>query len=89
MEVLQRRIERCRKRKYVVLATVFFELLIAGGTISTIGLFIVEWQQYYGIGATAAGSIAMGISVVGTVMGQSVCLFPLKNLKALFNNFSL
>ncbi|XP_072182237.1 monocarboxylate transporter 13-like [Diadema setosum] len=51
-------------RKYFVLAAAFFVLLLVAGFLKGMGVFILEWQQYFDVDATTASGITVGISFV-------------------------
>ncbi|XP_072182321.1 monocarboxylate transporter 13-like [Diadema setosum] len=51
-------------RKYFVLAAAFFVLLLEAGFFTGMGVFVLEWQQYFDVDATTASGIAVGISFV-------------------------
>ncbi|XP_071504686.1 monocarboxylate transporter 13-like [Diadema antillarum] len=51
-------------RKYFVLAAAFLVLLLVAGFLKGMGIFILEWQQYFDVDATTASGITVGISFV-------------------------
>ena len=54
--------------KYVVLVAGFVNLALCFGLLGSIGVLIVEWREYYDIGAAAASSITIGLYVLPPII---------------------
>ncbi|XP_001199253.3 monocarboxylate transporter 13 [Strongylocentrotus purpuratus] len=62
--------------KYVVLFGTFIDFLLVFGFFKGIGVFLVEWQQYYDITAVEASTITIGTAFVlpfTTPIGGALC----------------
>ena len=51
---------------FVLLATFTSQLLYAG-TVPLVGIYLVEWQEYFGVGAGAVSVIATELAMGFTV----------------------